>query len=108
GPGAALKMITMGPLETSSRPSDTSDVLEVYFSRIVRFFGRAKYDQFHLAVAGRRGSHRFAYAVAHATAKYRVSAFLISLFLYLWLPGIRRFPNADILLSGDTLNNQRA
>lgn len=79
-----------------------------YFARLVRFFGRAKYDDFHLALSRGRNTHKIAYAVAHGAARFRPTAFLVALILYLLLPGLRIFPDADVIFSGDTKNNRRA
>jgi len=94
----------------AARLGGRPDAIEMhdYFARLARFFGRAKYDEFHVALSRGRATHKIAYAVAHGAARFRLTAFLAALILYLLLPGLRLFPDADVVFYGDTRNNRRA
>lgn len=82
--------------------------MAAYFARLAGFFGRSKYDEFHLALSRGRPAHRVAYSVAHGATRFRITAFLVGLMLYLLLPGLRIVPRTDIVFSGDTKNNRSA
>ncbi|MDQ0564867.1 hypothetical protein GRI55_14555 [Erythrobacter citreus] len=85
-----------------------NDMMCEYIGRLADFFGRPRYKNFHRAVAAGRLSHKLFYSVAHILVRSRVGSFAGALFAYFFLGSLRRIPNAEVVLFGETKNNQKA